>query len=317
MRSRIFSVLHSPGLAPSLLLAGVLTISLLLRLWGSGFGLPEYTRYHPDEHALVTRAAAILWTGEWNLHRFNYPPFYAYVQVLAYAAYFLWGASRGSWSAVPPFTLPQYYHVGRVVTALMGVLTVLVVYHIGRQVLSTRRASIAAAALLGGSYLHIIHSHYATFDVVVGLLVALALLFSVLIRKHRAAHWYFLAGLCAGLAGATKYNGAVALVIPLVAHLLTTRWTDWEWLNGRLLLVGGGFLLGFFGANPFALGNLPAFLNGLAQVLYHYGTEQPGFEGQGNWRWYIQVSLTSADALWVASGAAGLLGLLWREWRKG
>ncbi len=316
LRTRIFSALGSRTIWPPLVLAGILLCSLLLRVWGSGFGLPAYTRYHPDEHALVTRAAAILWTGDWNLQRFNYPPFYAYIQALAYAVYFLWGASRGFWNEVPPFTLPQYYHVGRLVTAVVGIATVLVVYQIGRRMFG-RRAGLAAAALLGGNYLHIIHSHYATFDVAVGLLASLALLFSARILTERKAQWYLLAGLCAGLAGATKYNGAATLVIPLVAHILSTRWGEWGWLDSRLFLAGGGFLLGFLGGNPFALGNLPDFLNGLAQVLHHYGTEQPGFEGRGNWRWYIKVFLTSADALWVSSGVAGLFGLLWREWKKG
>jgi 4-amino-4-deoxy-L-arabinose transferase-like glycosyltransferase len=314
--SQVFLFLHSRGRDTTLLLSCVLLLSLLVRLWGSGFGLPAYTRYHPDEHALVTRAAAILWTGDWNLQRFNYPAFYAYLQALAYAGYFLWGASRGLWNEVPRFTLPQYYLVGRMLTALAGVATVLVVYQIA-QISFRRRASLLAAALLGGSYLHIIHSHYATFDVMVGLLAALTLLFSILIRRRRQAHWYLLAGLCAGLAGATKYNGAITLVMPLVAHVLSTRWGEWGWLDGRLALAGGGFLLGFLGGNPFALSNLPAFLNGLAQVLHHYGTEQPGFEGRGNWRWYIHIFFTSADSLWVGTGLAGLVGLVWREWRKG
>ncbi len=304
------------SVVPGLVLAGIVLLSLVLRLWGSEFGLPAYTRYHPDEHALVDRAAAILWTGDWNLHRFNYPPLYAYVQAVAYAGYFLWGAAQGLWSQIPPFTLPQYYHVGRVVTALAGTVTVLVVYLTGRQMLR-RRASLLAAALLGGAYLHIIHSHYTTFDVMVGLLAALTLLFSILIKDRGEARWYLLAGLCAGLAGATKYNGAAALVMPLAAHFLGSPRGEWGWLDSRLFVVGGGFLLGFLGGNPFALGNLPAFLNGLAQVLHHYGTEQPGFEGQGNWRWYIRAFLTSADALWVVAGAFGLVGLLVREWRKG
>jgi 4-amino-4-deoxy-L-arabinose transferase-like glycosyltransferase len=301
---------------PGLMLAAVLCIAFGLRVRGSGFGLPAYTLYHPDEHALVERAAAILWTGDWNLHLFNYPPFYAYLQTAAYALYFLWGAAHGLWQQIMPFPLPQYYHIGRVLTAAFGTLTVLVVYLLGRQI-SRQRTGLLAAALLGGCYLHVIHSHYATFDVMVGFLVALTFLFSERIRERQEAKWYFLAGLCAGLAGATKYNGAVAVVMPLVAHVLAAPWGEWGWLNGCLLLTGVGFLLGFFGGNPFALGNLPDFLNGLATVLHHYGTEQPGFEGTGNWRWYLGVFFSSADVLWVAAGIAGLAGLLWRQWRKG
>ena len=309
-------VASSGALVPGLILAGILLLSLLLRLWGSEFGLPAYTLYHPDEHALVERAAAILWTGDWNLHRFNYPPLYAYVQAVAYAGYFLWGAAHGLWSQVPPFPLPQYYQVGRLVTALLGTTSVLLVYLTARQILR-RRASLLAAALLGVNYLHIIHSHYATLDVMVGLLACLTLLFSTLIMTRGEARWYLLAGICAGLAGATKYNGATVLIVPLVAHVLSVPWGEWGWLDSRLFLAGGGFLLGFFGGNPFALGNLTDFLNGLAQVLHHYGTQQPGFEGQGNWRWYIRVFLASADALWVVAGTSGLVGLLWRQWKKG
>ena len=294
----------------------ILLLSFLLRVWGSGFGLPAYTRYHPDEHALVDRAAEILWTGDWNLHRFNYPPFYAYLQAGGYALYFLWGAAQGEWDRIMPFALPQYYHIGRLLTALVGTLTVLVVYKAGRQI-GSRRTGLLAAALLGGCYLHVIHSHYATFDVMVAFLAALTYLFSELIRSRGDAHWYLLAGLCAGLAGATKYNGAVVVVLPLLAHVLSVPWGEWGWLSGRLFLALGGFLFGFFGGNPFALGNLPDFLNGLATILNHYGTEQPGFEGRGNWRWYLKVFLTSADAPWVIAGSFGLLGLAWREWKKG
>jgi 4-amino-4-deoxy-L-arabinose transferase-like glycosyltransferase len=311
MRSKFWA-----RVSPNLLLAVILLGSLALRVWGSGFGLPAYTLYHPDEQALVNRAAQVLWTGDWNLHRFNYPPLYAYLQVGGYAAYFLWGVAQGTWEQLMPFTLPQYYHIGRLMTALFGILTILVVYLVGRGIRG-RRTGLLAAALLGGSYLHVIHSHYATFDVMVAFLVALTLLFSELIRTRGEAKWYLLAGLCAGLAGATKYNGAIVIILPLLAHVLATPWGEWGWLNGRLALAIGGFLAGFFGGNPFALGNLPDFLNGLATVLSHYSTEQPGFEGRGNWRWYIRVFFTSADALWIGTGVLGLGSIVWREWRKG
>ena len=308
--------LRASQVACAFALIVILLLSFALRVWGSNFGLPAYTRYHPDEHALVDRAARILWTGDWNLHRFNYPPFYSYLQVGGYTLYFLWGAAQGEWNQIMPFALPQYYHVGRLLTALIGTLTILVVYKAGRQI-GSRRTGLLAAALLGGCYLHIIHSHYATFDVMAAFLAALTYLYSELIRTRGDARWYALAGLFAGLAGATKYNGTVVVVLPLLAHVLSAPWGEWGLLSGRLFLALGAFLLGFFGGNPFALGNLPDFLNGLATVLNHYGTEQPGFEGRGNWRWYVKVFLTSADAPWVIAGSLGLAGLTCREWKKG
>jgi hypothetical protein len=105
--------------------------------------------------------------------------------------------------------------------------------------------------------------------------------------------------------------------MPLLAHVLATRWGEWGWLNRGLFVTLGGFILGFFGGNPFALGNMPEFLNDLATVLHHYGTQHPGFEGTDNWRWYPGVFLTSADAAGVVVGVFGLVALLAREWRKG
>jgi 4-amino-4-deoxy-L-arabinose transferase-like glycosyltransferase len=139
----------------------------------------------------------------------------------------------------------------------------------------------------------------------------------LLMFQQREAKWYLLAGLCAGLAGATKYNGAIAVLIPLTAHVLATTWGEWGWLNGRLLLTVGGFAAGFLGGNPFAVGHMPDFLNGLALVLHHYGTQQPGFEGTGNWRWYLKVFLTSPDSLFFVAGLVGLGGIVWRKWRMG
>jgi 4-amino-4-deoxy-L-arabinose transferase-like glycosyltransferase len=304
------------GSARSLALLLILAIAFALRVWGSDFGLPAYTRYHPDEHALVERAAAILWTGDWNLHRFNYPPLYAYVQAGAYALYFLYGVTQELWRYVPAFVVPNYYLVGRAVTACFGTLTILVIYLVGKQLWS-RRTGLLAAALLGACYLHVVHSHYATFDIMVGFWVSLTLLFSELVRTRREARWCFLAGLCAGLAGATKYNGAAAMVMPLAGLTLIVRWGNWSLLTSRLFLIFAGFALGFFGGNPFALGHLPDFLNDLATVLHHYGTEHPGFEGTGNWRWYPSVLLTSADAPLVAAGVLGFVGLVWRDWKRG
>lgn len=294
-------------------LTAVLTTSLVLRLWGGGFGLPGFTHYHPDEHALVDRATAILQTGDWAPGRFNYPPLYAYLQVGGVAASFVLGKALGLWDTMPGYPLPHFFQVARATTALLGTLTVLVVYLAGRSVFG-RWSGLLAAVLLGGTYLHIIHSHYATMDVMAGFWTALCLYFSFAWWQRGGARRGLLAGLCAGLAGATKYNAALVAIVPLAVPLLSAPSVR---SLTRLAWPAIGLALGFLVANPFALLRWEEFQAGISAVLGHYGTAQPGFEGLGNWRWYLSILFTSADALAVATCLAGLAILVARKPRRG
>jgi hypothetical protein len=71
-----------------------------------------------------------------------------------------------------------------------------------------------------------------------------------------------------------------------------------------LATFAGGFLLG----TPYAVLELNTFLSSLASVLGHYGASQPGFEGGNTWLWYLQETLTSADAVIIG---LGLIGIVW------
>lgn len=300
------------GIALGLILLGALCV----RLWGTGFGLPAFAHYHPDEHAIVNRAATILQVGDWSPPQFNYPPFYIHLQVAVLAGGFLWGRAQGYWSELPPFPLPIYYHLARTVTATFGTATVVLVYLVGKRLFSLS-VGLIGAALLAGNYLHIIHSHYATLDIMVGFLVTLCLLFSARLLAEGQLSWSFLAGLCTGLAAATKYNGAVSLAIPLAAQILApVSSLGWKHL-AYLLLPVGGLLSGFLLGNPFALERWTDLIGGISAVWSHYGSGQPGFEGLGNWRWYLHTLLTSADALWAIVGIFGLAGAFWCHRRSG
>ena len=47
-----------PGRVSFLLVLALFLMAFFFRAWGARFGLPDF--YHPDEHAIVERAAAIL-----------------------------------------------------------------------------------------------------------------------------------------------------------------------------------------------------------------------------------------------------------------
>jgi 4-amino-4-deoxy-L-arabinose transferase-like glycosyltransferase len=280
-------------------------MAFVFRAWGARFGLPDF--YHPDEHAIVERAAAILRTGDYSPHWFNYPSAYIYAQALSYIPYFLISAARGFGNTIPDPAPYGFYFAGRVMTAFLGALTVPLVYVLASR-LYGRRTGLVSSTLLTFCLLHVVHSHYVTTDVPVALFVTLTLVFCSLVLQKAEKKYIILAALFAGLSTSTKYPGAVTLLPVLVAQVLAPATRGWERLGQRLGLSVGAFMVGFLVGTPYAFLELNTFLSSLASVLGHYGTSQPGFEGGNTWLWYLRQTLTSADA---ALAGLGLAGIVW------
>lgn len=287
-------------------------ISAGLRLWGIGFDLPLL--YHRDEAKYVTIPLRILKTGDYHPHFFNYPSLFFYLLSLAYVAYFLLMAARGNLGNLDSLTLPEQvmpnvvgratmpsqFLVGRAVSVLAGVTTVLILYDLVRRAFG-RRAALVAALLLAVSPTHVRNSHFVAPDVSMICISTASLWFSYQVLLHGKRRDYWLAGLLAGLAISTKYN-AYPVVIPLVAaHLMREKRTALldAGIGGAFTAIGAGFLIG----TPYAFLDLPAFLNGLAFELRHYATVgDPGIETRSALGWY-------AEYLLRAEGVSLLLGL--------
>ncbi|HJX39732.1 MAG TPA: glycosyltransferase family 39 protein [Anaerolineae bacterium] len=280
-------------------------VALLLRVWGARFGLPEYV-YHPDEHAMVNRAAAILRTGDYSPHWFNYPSLYIYIQALSYIPHFLISAARGYGNTVPSPAPYGFYFAGRLMTGLLGALTVALVYALGSRMFG-RRTGLVSSALLTFNLLHVVHSHYATTDVPMAFFATLSLLFCSSGLQEPDKRNTALAALFAGLAASTKYPGAVVLAPVLVAQVLSPASRGWHDLRHRLALTLAAFGGGFFLGTPYAFLELNTFLSSLASVLGHYGAGQPGFEGSNTAFWYPGRTLTSPDAVVMALAIAAIV----------
>ena len=280
-------------------------MAFVFRAWGARFGLPDF--YHPDEHAIVERAASILRTGDYSPHWFNYPSAYIYTQALSYIPYFLISAARGFGNTIPDPAPYGFYFAGRVMTALLGALTVPLVYVLASR-LYGRRTGLVSSTLLTFCLLHVVHSHYVTTDVPAAFFVTLTLVFCSLVLQRAEKKYVILAAVFAGLSTSTKYPGAVTLLPLLVAQLLAPATRGWQSLAQRLGLSVGAFIVGFLTGTPYAFLELNTFLSSLASVLGHYGASQPGFEGGNTWLWYLQETLSSADAVIVG---LGLVGIVW------
>ena len=205
-------------------LLGLIALGAFVRLLGIDFGRPF--AYHPDENIIVGAAMDMVHDRDWNPHDFFYSSFLFDIQAVVTAVVRATGGAaldRGQSWLFDSEALPEqfrYFVAGRVVVAAMGVLTIPVAFLIARR-WAGWAAGLIAAAIVALAPLHVTNSRYVTTDVPVTLFCALTLLAAVEAQRRGGDRWWILSGALAGLAISTKWNGAIVLVVPLVAYLST------------------------------------------------------------------------------------------------
>ena len=254
-------------------LALVLGAALVLRFWALGHGLP----YSPsvDEPEIAERALNMMRSGSLSPHPFyDYPTLYMYVQLVTYVARFLIGALNGQWNSVGAIDSSTFYVWGRAVTALFGTATVLLVFQAGMR--WGARHALLAAGLLAVMPLHVQSSHYILADTPATFFIMLTLLLSLSAHERGTRVAFAWAGAAAGFAAATKYNGGIALLMPLLACLMTPRAKDSR-LSCALAIVAASLAAFLLGA-PYSVLDLPNFLNGFARLAVHFKVGAPPAE---------------------------------------
>ena len=293
------------------ILTVILGLALAVRLLGINYGLPYV--YNPDEAILVNHALAF-GTGDLNPHFFGYPSLYIYVLFLIYALSYVIGWLAGVFTSTNDFVrlffndVTLFYLPGRLIAALSGVMSVGIVYFLGRRAYDVR-VGLIAAAFLTFSVLHVTFSHSLKTQVPAGLLVivALGLAWSIYVGKE---NWrpYLLGGVVAGLAASTIYQAGFVLVSVIMAHVL--RWRDSSKNTSEVCLLSpkllGAVIASFvaFGlTTPFAILDWPTFISDLSSVgaMYYSG----GFFEQGTFYPFTSLLANIGPPL----GLMALLGL--------
>lgn len=249
----------------------VLAVAAALRFWALGHGIPHALSV--DEPEIVERALRMMKAGTLNPHFFDYGQLQIYIQLLVSVVRFIAGSVTGAWDSLAQVTSDSFYLWGRAVTAAFGVATVLVVFRIGLR--WGARHALLAAALMALMPLHVRYSHYVLTDTPLTLFVALTMLMSLTAHERPAMRAFAWAGAMAGLAAATKYNGGLALLMPLLACWMTPAARPSR--RACTLASIGAAAAAFFIAAPFTILDLPDFLDRFASLTAEYrnGTAPP------------------------------------------
>jgi hypothetical protein len=212
-----------------------------LRLPGLTWGLPNaehWYSYHPDERQIAFAVANVADNG--NPQFFNYPSLFIFLTYGVYLLQSAFGLTTPADGNAPWPILRDIMLCGRLVSAILGALTVPAVYLLARR-LTSEKFALFAAFLMAVAPGHVQHSHFATVDVPATFFVAWSLYFAICAmkpspnpsrREGRIADAevtplppggvgggqkaLLLSALLAGLAGATKYNAGLVVIAPLL-----------------------------------------------------------------------------------------------------
>jgi 4-amino-4-deoxy-L-arabinose transferase-like glycosyltransferase len=121
-----------------------------------------------------------------------------------------------------------YRVIGRAITALFAVLTVLWVYLIGRRTFGAA-VGLLGAALLATCVLHVQLSHFMTVDLIMSALLTAGLLVAVRFAQGGRTADAFGMGLLMGLGMAAKFNGITVIAGIAAAYAVA-------WLGGKRTL---------------------------------------------------------------------------------
>lgn len=308
---------RTKSIAPAVALGVTLVGAAVLRFWALRQGIPFAVGI--DEPEVMERAVRMIKTGDFNPHFYDYPGLYIYVQTVVASLRFLVGAMRGQWSSLAQVSAADFYLWARAVTAALGTASVYVLYRAGLRWGTT--VALLGAALFAVMPLHVRESHYVLTDVPMTFFVVLTFLLSLRAYEQPRLATVILAGAAAGLAAAAKYNGGLAVVMPVIACLGArgARRPKAALLGATFAAVFAAFLL----TAPYTLLDLPTFLNAFARLSSDYRT--PVARSQSititalkemrnalDWR---QPTMLAALPLGVGSllAVAGILLALWRS----
>ncbi len=231
--------------------------------------------YHPDEFAYVGLAYRLLVTHSWNPHYFHNPSLNIYTDRLIFGAS---GAQNLPHNAdygareIAPFSL---YVMGRYLSVLYSLLTVVLTYAAGRAGFD-RRVGVAAAVLVALSPLMVQHAHYATPNAQTTMFTTAALLAALVIfrgRYSRRLTVYFVGGLLVGLTMAARYN-AVVVGLPVGLAMLADTWRHRRW--GVLVIGAAAMPLGFVIGMPGIIFARQEVIDQVRQILDWYRVQGGG-----------------------------------------
>lgn len=282
-------------MSKSIILSLVLLLAFCVRFLGMWPGFSD----HPDESVITVPAWRMIASLDFSPHYYTYGSFYFYVQALVYlvigsffyiqdqllvyifrypAAIFGFDLPTAttqllavryffSLDYLPNYYGKQLYYAGRLITVLLGSLTVFLTFKIAKQIFN-EHVALFSSLVLAVLPLAVRDSKFITVDIPQTFFAMLVILFLIMIIKKGRLTDYVFSGITLGFFFSFKYYPFLFLSL-LLAHTLNRNKDHLISKNliTALFLIPAGFLLG----SPGAIFEMNIFLKDTVWAIGRYG----------------------------------------------
>lgn len=192
----------------------IVFIAFFLRIYGINWD--QNNHLHPDERQIIMVTENIKLPDNINISEIFSsnsplnPKFFAYgsfpIYLLKFSG-FIFSHFDPTFSSYDKINL-----LGRLISALFDSLTILLIYLITKQLFSSNKKALLASLVYSFSVLPIQLSHFYAVDSLLTFFICLTLYQTIALYRHFSLKNSIIAGICFGLALATKISATVLLI---------------------------------------------------------------------------------------------------------
>lgn len=287
------------------LLILAIIIGAFLRFGGISWGLP--IPLHPDEGFVTRDAYKLAASNSFETKTYNRPNHVSIkANSLIYLAInkFVFNMSDGtsiSENFNPHFKL--FYSASRSLSALLGVISIVLVYLIGKEF--DKNIGLIAAWLTAIFPSFVEHAHYITPEILQTFFMLLVTYFAILYTKHKRMLFITFMSIFAAFAFCEKYPAGYSCII-IAFSIITTHHKDVYMLLKRSLIAFSIFITSIFLISPVLIIDYSNVLIAIKNEnhVVHLGGDNLGIVG--NFLYYFQTYLSHSGLILFILAFAGI-----------
>ena len=258
------------------LLVLILLLGLSLRVIGADWGFPFLL--HPDERFVADMPVEMAKRASLDPGEYNHPDhvdIYANAVLYHAASYVVY--QKPLTDTFASHTL-LYYHISRILVAILGTACILVAYLIGKEY--NRNTGLIAALLVALFPSYVEHSHFVTADIPLTLFILAVILFTIRYLKQPCHKNLLAASLFSALSLSVKYPGGLTLLLIMTVAIYRHH-GEWKLVLSRLSETVAAFLLSLFLVSPYLFINYDRVIQAVTANAYpvHLGADGLGWSG--------------------------------------